>query len=337
MKVTLREVAKQSGLSVTTVSRALNGHDDVAEETKQAVQSVADALGYVPNLSARRLKTEKADAIGLILPKENLRFSDPFFSDLLSGMVEQSAEYGLELNITTSLDTEKIEETYLNYIRSRRVDGFIIVRAQHDDPRIRMLQAHDFPFVTFGHEEGVSNYPFVDDDSKMGIGLVIDHLVALGHQRIAYITEPRRFMKAETRLQGFLQGMARWGLTAVPNLIIESNFRQRSGYASTQELLDRDNPPTAIVAANDLLAIGAINAARERGLTVGKDISITGFDDILLAEYTSPPLTTVHVSPHQMGQLLCQTLYDVMNNPSAPPPHKILPPTLIIRGSTGPI
>lgn len=337
MKVTLREVAKKAGLSVTTVSRALNGHSDVAEETKQAIREVAESLGYVPNLSARRLKMEKADAIGLILPKENLRFSDPFFSDLLSGIVEQSAEYGLELNITTPLNADKMEDMYLNYVRSRRVDGFIIVRVEQNDPRIRLLQENNFPFVAFGHADEAANYAFVDEDSKTGIGLAVDHLVELGHKRIAYITEPLHFAMATTRMQGFLDGMAHWGLTAVPDLIVQGNFRQRSGYASAQELLNKENPPTAIVAANDLLAIGAINAASERGLVVGQDISITGFDDILLAEYTSPPLTTLHVPAHQIGMLLCQTLNDVMNQEkTAVFPHKTLTPKLIVRGSTGP-
>ena len=334
MKVTLREVAQKAGLSVTTVSRALNGHDDVAAETKQAIRDVANELGYVPNLSARRLKMEKADAIGLILPKENLRFSDPFFSDLLSGIVEQSSQYGFELNITTPLTADKVEEEYLSYIRSRRVDGFIIVRVQQDDSRIGLLQEHDFPFVAFGRNGTEADYPFVDEDGAAGIKTIVSHLVALGHTRLACITEPLHLAKASARLQGFLDGLAEHGLTAVADYIIEGSFRQRSGYTCTQELLNLAQPPTAIVTVNDLLALGAMNAVRARGLTVGQDISITGFDDILLAEYANPPLTTLHLPAHQLGILLCQTLIKVINK-EAVNPQIILVPDLIIRSSTG--
>lgn len=334
MKVTLREVAKEAGLSVTTVSRALNGHDDVAEETKQAVRSVADSLGYAPNLNARRLKTERADAIGLIIPQETLRFSDPFFSDLLSGIVEQSSQHGIELTITTPLSSDGIEAMYTSYIRSRRVDGFILVRVEQNDSRIRLLQKLDFPFVAFGHTAEDNAFPYVDEDGRAGIKTAVSHLATLGHTRIAYITEPLHLAKSIARLQGFKEGMAENGLTAVPDLIIQANFRQRSGYASTQELLQLDNPPTAIVAANDLLALGAITAVREHGLIVGQDISITGFDDILLAEYADPPLTTLHQPAHKLGMLLCQSLIQVINK-EAHNPHTVLVPDLIIRDSTG--
>ncbi|MEM7119390.1 MAG: LacI family DNA-binding transcriptional regulator [Chloroflexota bacterium] len=335
MKVTLREVAKQAGLSVTTVSRALNGHSDVAEGTKQAIRHVADTLGYVPNLSARRLKMEKADAIGLILPKENLRFSDPFFSDLLSGIVEQSAEYGLELNITTPLNTDKVEEMYLNYIRSRRVDGFILVRLERDDPRVHLLQKHNFPFVAFGRTQGKNNFAFVDEDSAQGIHQAVDHLVGLGHRRIAYIGEPKNLSKSHQRAVGYLNGLAANNLPHDPELIFEGNFRQRSGRVGAHHLLALDQPPTAIVAANDLIALGVISVAQERGLTVGKEVSVTGFDDIMLAEFVTPSLTTLHQPAYDMGVMMCKHLVTVINGEASSPPQTVLQPTLIKRNSTG--
>lgn len=335
MKVTLREVAKQAGLSVTTVSRALNGHSDVAEETKQAIRHVADTLGYVPNLSARRLKMEKADAIGLILPKENLRFSDPFFSDLLSGIVEQSAEYGLELNITTPLNANKVEEMYLNYIRSRRVDGFILVRLERNDPRVSLLQKHNFPFVAFGRTQGDNNFAFVDEDSAQGIHQAVDHLVGLGHRRIAYIGEPKNLSKSHQRAIGYLNGLAANNLPHDPELIFEGNFRQRSGRAGAHYLLALDQPPTAIVAANDLIALGVISVAQERGLIVGQDISVTGFDDIMLAEFVTPSLTTLHQPAYDMGVMMCKHLVTVINGEASSPPQTVLQPTLVKRNSTG--
>ncbi len=335
MKVTLKDVAKKAGMSVTTVSRALNDFDDVAEETKAYIRATASELGYAPNLNARRLKTERADAIGLILPGDNLRFSDPFFSELLSGIIDQIAQYGLELNVTTPTASQSSEELYLKYIRSRRVDGFILVRTEQNDPRIALLQEHEFPFIAFGRTESSPDYPFVDEDGTHGIRLAIDHLVSLGHTRIACIGEPKVLTKSHQRVLGFISGLNANGIKVDPELIVEGNFRQRSGRASARKLLDLPNPPTAIVAVNDLLAIGAISAIQERGLTVGKDISVTGFDDIQLAEFVSPSLTTLHQPAHEMGTLLCQSLVRVINGNAESPPQTVLQPQLVVRNSTG--
>ncbi len=334
MKVTLRDVAKEAGLSVTTVSRALNGFDDVAAETRDAIQSVADQLGYTPNLNARRLKTQRADAIGLILPNENLRFSDPFFSELFSGIIEQCALYGLELNVTTPATVTQ-QELYLKYIRSRRVDGFILVRLEEGDERIALLQEHDVPFVAFGRTAMDNDFPLIDENGTQSIRKLIDHLVELGHTRIACIAEPTHLMKSNQRVQGYLDGLAAWGLSADSDLLIHGNFRQRSGRICGHQLLSMDNPPTAIVAVNDMLALGAISAAQELGLTVGRDVSITGFDDIPLAEYANPPLTTLHQPAYEMGMALCEKLHAVINGKELADPQTIYEPQLVVRQSTG--
>ncbi len=334
MKITLKDVAKKAGMSVTTVSRALNGHDDVAIDTKAYVQATATELGYVPNLNARRLKMERTDTIGFVLPNEDLRFSDPFFAELLSGIIDQIAQYGLELNVTTPTATQSAEEIYLKYIRSRRVDGFILVRTERDDPRIALLEKHNFPFVAFGRTSPTATHAYVDEVGAYGIRLAVDHLVELGHKRIACIAEPKTLAKSHQRVQGFIEGMIAHQLPVDHDLIIQGNFRQRSGRASARKLLDMANPPTAIVAVNDLLAIGAISAIKERNLIVGKDISVTGFDDIQLAEFVTPALTTLHQKPHKMGKLLCQSLVQIINGEAATPPQTVLQPTLVIREST---
>ena len=335
MKVTLKHVAKETGLSITTVSRALNGFDDVASETKAHIQATANKLGYSPNLSARRLKTQRTDAIGLILPSENPRFSDPFFGELFSGIIEQCSTYGLELNVTTLTSAENFEDVYLNYMRSRRVDGFILLRLEREDARIQLLQENDFPFVAFGRNENNNSFAYVDEDGKQGIRQAVDHLVELGHCRIAYIGEPKKLYKAHQRSQGYFEGLAANGLSVDPELIFEGNFRQRSGSAGAFHLLGMPNPPTAIVAANDLLALGVISAAQELGLTVGKDISVTGFDDIMLSEFVSPSLTTLHQQAYDMGVTMCKHLVTVINGEASSPPQTVLQPSLVKRNSTG--
>lgn len=335
MTVTLKHVAEKTGLSITTVSRALNGYDDVAIETRAMVHSAANQLGYAPNLNARRLKTQRADAIGLILPTEHLSFSDPFFSDLLAGIVEATAQHSLELNVNTT-SAENVNALYLNYIRSRRVDGFIIVRVQRKDPRIELLQQHNIPFVAFGRTEQ-ADHPYVDEDGAAGIEAIIDHLVEMGHRRIACITEPSHLAKSYQRQTGYTNALKAHNIPIDPHLIIEGQFRQRSGRAAANQLLDMPNRPTAIVAVNDLIAIGAMGAAVDRGLTVGQDISITGFDNIMLAEYTNPPLTTVHQPAHRMGNLLCQTLIDIVQGKTHAQTQHLVSPRLVVRRSTGAI
>ena len=336
MTVTLRDVAQHVGRSVTTVSRALADYSDVSPQTKEAVQLAVQELGYVPNITARQLQKQRTDTIGLLLPEVNLRFSDPFFSEFLSAIVERAKVHGFDLLITTHVSADDEAATYLQYIRSRRVDGFILVRMSRADPRIALLQEQNYPFVAFGQMEGVSDFPFVDEDSELGIRLIVEHLVTLGHKRIGAIMEPTNLSKSWFRFQGFINGLKDNGIEYDESLVREGGFRQRSGQLLGAQLLDLPNPPTAIVAGNDLIAVGAINAAHERGLVVGKDVSITGFDDIALAEYVNPSLTTLHQSVHEIGTQICDMLINIIKQESIPQEQIIHSPELVVRESSGP-
>jgi LacI family transcriptional regulator len=336
MPVTLKDIADRVGKSVTTVSRALAGFDDVSPQTRREVQRVARELGYEPNVAARNLKKQRTDTIALILPAtRNLRFSDPFFSIFLSGIVEQTTAHGF--NLTVSTDNPNGERaTYLKQIRSRRVDGFIVIRTERQDSRIDLLREHDVPFVAFGRIEGDNGFLLVDEDGAQGVRQAVDHLAELGHTRLACIAEPAKFTKSYHRIQGFLDGLQANGLPHDPNLLIETSYRQRSGWQSAHRLLKMPNPPTAIVACNDLLALGAMRAAQEQGLAVGREISITGFDDIPMAEYANPPLTTVRQPAHQMGNLVAQMLLKALSGEPIAEKQVIFEPSLVIRQSSGP-
>jgi LacI family transcriptional regulator len=336
MAVTLKDIARKVGVSVTTVSRGLAGYSDVASGTRQEIERVAHELGYEPNITARNLQRQRTDTIALILPAANeLRFSDPFFSELLSGIVEEMALHGFNLNVSATTAVNE-NETYLKAIRSRRVDGFIIMRTRLQDDRINLLRDHNIPFVAFGRVEQDNDFYLVDEDGYTGIRQIMDHLVSLGHTRMACIAEPTTLTKSYHRVQGFLDGLTAHNLTCCPDLIIETNFRQRSGRQSALQLFDIPNPPTAIVACNDLLALGAISAAQERGLIVGKDVSVTGFDDILLSEYANPPLTTVHQPAQQFGRFVVELLTKVIKQEPIEEKQIIIKPPIIIRQSTGP-
>ncbi|KAA3659443.1 MAG: LacI family transcriptional regulator [Chloroflexi bacterium] len=335
MPVTLKDISARVGKSVPTVSRALAGHADISPDTRREVQRVAREMGYEPNIAARNLQKQRTDTIALIFPMMNqLRFSDPFFSEFLSGIVEQTAVYGYTLNISTNAAVDE-RDAYLKQIRSRRVDGFVVMRTKRQDERINLLREQNIPFVSFGRVEGDNDFHFVDDDDADGIRQCVDHLVSLGHTRLGFISEPANFTKSFHRLQGFTEGLEAHNLALNPEMVVETNFRQRSGRIAAEQLFNLNEPPTAIVASNDLLALGAMHEAQSRGLVVGRDVSITGFDDILLAEYANPPLTTVHQPAQQLGSMVAQMLLKIIRKESIEKTQVILKPSLIVRQSSG--
>jgi LacI family transcriptional regulator len=334
--VTLKDIAERVGKSIPTVSRALANYPDIAVETREEVKRVAEEMGYVPNITALHLQKQRTDTISLILPAANhLRISDPFFSEFLSGVVETTTHSGFSL-ILTSSDEQTELEAYLQLIRNSQVDGFIIMRTRREDERIDLLRSQKIPFVAFGHIIGENDCPCVDSDDVVGIQMVVDHLVALGHTRIGFIAEPTLFAKSYNRLQGYLQGLKKHALAYDPTLVAEASFRQPSGKLNTAKLLALADPPTAIIASNDLLALGAMSAVQEHGLQAGRDISITGYDDILLAEYTNPPLTTVHQPAQQLGRQLTELLIKIIRKEPVNERHIIHTPSMVIRQSTAP-
>lgn len=335
MVVTLKDIANATGKSITTVSRALNNYDDVSADTKILVNKVAKELGYSPNTWAQRLQKQHTDTIGLVIPTFGPRFSDPFFSELLAGIGNRAAQLGYDMLVSTRAPGEEEKAAYRAAIKGRRVDGFVLVRTRRQDERVTCLQESDFPFVAFGRAEEKLDFPYVDEDGTHGMRSVIRHLTELGHKKIACIAPPPELMFAHYRLQGFKEGLAEASLPADDSLIKTGNLTQRDGYQQACELLDSASPPSAIAACNDLMAFGAMSAAQERGLVVGEDISITGFDDIPMAEYSHPPLTTLHQPLYQIGGMVCEMLIKLIQGEPLEERYVLLKPELIVRQSSG--
>lgn len=335
MAVTLKEIAGRVGKSITTVSRALHDYDDVSPETKALIRKVSTEIGYQPNTLAQRLQKQASDTIGLVIPTFGPRFSDPYFSEILAGIGNKANSLDYDLLVSTHSPGEEELQAYQHMVASRKVDGFICIRTRRDDPRIRYLRRIDFPFVAFGRVEGNNDFPFVDEDSNYGMRLIAEHLTNIGKSRIACIVPGPDLMFAHLRLNGLKQGLAEHGLHLEDDYIKIGDLTQRSGYEKAKELLDHPSPPDAIAACNDLMAFGAISAAQDRGLVVGKDIAITGFDDIPLAEYSHPPLTTVHQPIYEIGGKVCEMLIHRIQGKSLREEQFILRPSLVIRQSSG--
>ncbi|MBT3391995.1 MAG: LacI family DNA-binding transcriptional regulator [Chloroflexi bacterium] len=335
MPITLKDLAEKVGKSVTTVSRALHDYDDVSPETKELVRRTADEMGYIPNIMAQRLQKQRTDTLGFILPTFGPRFSDPFFSEFLAGIGNKAAKLGYDLLVATQAPGEQELAVYRRNVQSYRVDGFIIVRTRRQDPRIEYLCESNFPFVAFGRTESPCVYPWVDEDGEYGMRLLAHHLADLGHKSIAFIAAPDHLMFAHARLMGFREGLIERGIHLDPTMVIAGDLTQRDGFRQASQLLERTNPPTAIAACNDLMALGAVSAAQKKGLIVGKDIAITGFDNIPLAEHSHPPLTTIHQPIYQIGDMVSEMLIKCVKGEDLESKSVILEPTLVIRETCG--
>ena len=336
MPVTLKDIARETGYSVTTVSRALNDYDDVSAATKQLIRDAAQRLGYHPNVTAQHLQRRRTDTLGFIIPTAGPRFSDPFFIEFLTGIGNEASTYGYDLLVSTRSPGPEEIDAYRRFVGGKRVDGLIIVRTRRQDPRIAYLLERHFPFVAFGRTDGDGEFPFVDEDGRAGIAQATQHLIDQGHRRIAFIAAAEYLMFAHERLAGYIETMRANGVQVDEGLILEGDLSQRSGRQATEHLLNLPKPPTAIMANNDLMALGAMAAIQAHGLVVGRDIAVTGFDDIPLAEHSHPPLTTVRQPIYQIGKMVSQMLIRTICGEPLEEEHIILEPTLIIRASSAP-
>jgi LacI family transcriptional regulator len=334
--VTLKDIAQRVGVSITTASRALGGYEDVAETTREKVLRAAEELGYYPSATARQLQKQRTDTIGFVIPTFGPRFSDPYFSELLAGIGNEAAHHNFDLLVSTrSPDSSEEEEAYRRLVDGRRVDGVLVVRTRIKDPRLSYLMQRDFPFVAFGRSRANEDFPYLDVDGQKGLRDAVQHLIDVGHERIAYISAPRNLTFATHRLAGYKQALQENRLAYDKDLVVVGHLTEEDGYQAAHRLLSLSNPPTAIAVANDLMALGAMRAAHERGLDVGHDMAITGFDDIPLAAHARPALTTVRQPIYDIGRRVCQMLIRVIKGEPLAERHILLEPTLVIRESNG--
>ncbi|MDD4572731.1 MAG: LacI family DNA-binding transcriptional regulator [Sphaerochaeta sp.] len=340
--VTLKDIGERVQRSVTTVSRALAGCSDVSPDTILLVRKTAEEMGYVPNTLAQRLQKKAADTIGIIMPYSSTGYAEPFFSELLAGIGKEASEQGLDLLVAYAKKENELS-LYKKLVSGRRVDGFVISRTLCQDARIDYLASINFPFAAFGMVENRQDYPFVEEDGEYAMASIVNHLVEKGHKRIACICPPLSVMFSAVRLRGVRKRMEELDLPLSDEMVRIGSFDQKDGYEQAHRLLDLPNPPTAIIGFNDSIAFGVINAGKERGLVIGKDLAVTGFDDIPMAEMYRPPLTTVHQPIFEIGSLVTKLLVQSIQekNPKYDSTSKglekmqvILCPKLIIRESS---
>lgn len=333
---TIKDIAKLAGVSVGTVSHVLNGTACVRRETREKVLKAIEKLDYHPNSIARSLRRRKTGTIGFVMPALERSLDEPsYLMDLIAGIVDESKQHGFDVLIASESHKDGLS-LYMKMVKSRKIDGCIITCIKKNDERPIYLRFQEkIPFVVFGRPYNNLKFPYVDVDGTLGVYKAVRYLLALKHTRIGFINLPSELVCSEDRLKGYIKALNERRIEIDPKLVIESKTTRFGGYQAMKKLLDLTPPPTAVMAASDLMALGAMKAIQEAGLVVGKDISIVGFDDIREAAYTTPPLTTLQQPVYKIGSLLCHMLIQLIEGEK--PESLIVAPELIVRDSCAPL
>jgi len=334
-RLTINDVARAAGVSKGAVSFALNSRPGLAPETRERILKVARDIGWTPSSRARALSVSRALAVGLVVarPPDTLG-ADPFFPSFIAGLESVLSGRGHALLLQVVTDHAREKTSYRRLVDEGRVDGVFLTDLFVDDPRPALLAELGLPAVIIGPalEEGI--WPAVGVDDAPGIIGAVVHLVTLGHTHIAHVAGPRGMVHGHSRQRAWSMALLRAGLAEGP--CIEADFSAESGAAATRQLLDLAEPPTAIVYANDLMAMAGVSLAQSRGIAVPRDLSITGYDDTEIAAHLQPSLTTVSTDVLEWGRAAATRLLELID--SRPPTDIVLQPTrLVVRNSTGPV
>ncbi len=333
---TIKDVARAAGVSTATVSYVLNESGAVGEETRRRVLAAVKKLGYRPSVTAKSLQTGKSRIIGYSwrpLPPDQF---NPVLEKFLHSMAEAAARHDYHVLTFPCPQPQDEIRVYREMVERRRVDGFVLSDTNLNDRRIRYLLDTDFPFVAFGRSNKEWNFAWVDVDGTDGLRQAVNHLIELGHERIACMAWPSESLTGQYRLAGYKQAMAQAGLKVQRNWVIRTDNFYAQAYQATQKwlALPAAQRPTAIVALTDLMAMGAMNAISDAGLQVGRDIAVAGFDDAPITDYLRPPLTSLRQPIAEIGERVVTMLIELVNGQQPQPAQVLFKPRLIIRAST---
>ena len=326
-------VAEKAGVSKATVSRVMNGTAFVAPETAGRVRAAIEDLDYYPDSNARTLGSGRSHLYGLIISD----ITNPYFPELVKAFEDVAAEHGQDVLIcNTDYDPVRMERCVIRMLQ-RKVDGVAVMTSEMEERLLRTFSKRQIPTVFMDAVSSVRGTSVVSVDYAEGIRLAMQHLVSLGHKRIAFISGPLSLRSARVRAEVFRAGLTEQKLATHPAWMPEGDHRVEGGHRAMQSILSASQRPTAVLASNDLTAIGAMGAIHEAGLSIPKDISVMGFDDIQLSAYTQPALSTIHVPRRELAATAFHSLFRT-RAPSPPQGVRkrqhVIQPRLIVRGST---
>jgi LacI family transcriptional regulator len=329
--VTIDDIAREAGVHPASVSRALRGvSNKVSPETRQRIQDIALRLGYRPNAVAASLRTKRTNLIGIVVPD----LGNPLFGPIVQGLEHDLREQGLMCLIVQTPSSRAARRSIIEALVDRQVAGLIILSAEFDDPMLDATLELGLPTVLINRGLGERRFSCVVNDDQHSVRLVLEHLAALGHRRIAHIAGPSTSSTGRARHEAFNEIAALMKLKGTVR--IADAFTRDAGLIAVRELLKR-HKPTAIFAANDLIAMGVFDGLRERQIRIPAGMSVVGHNDMPFVDLIAPPLTTVHVAIDQMSRHGAQLMVDTLRTPDQEPSTWMLQPRLVVRGSTGPV
>lgn len=331
MATTIKEVALKAGVSIATVSRVLNNVGPVDERTRQHVRDIARELRYVPNATGRSLSRRKTDAIGLLLPD----LFGEFFSEVLRGGDQTAQQSQYHLVVSSSHNNRRQIRAALTMMRGR-VDALVIMSPHIDVETLNEYLPQSLPVVLLNCHVESTAFDALTVDNFGGARGMVSHLIGHGHRRIAIIAGTTGNIEAGERLRGYQTALAEHGIPGDERLIVQGSFSEASGHEAVGALLALPQRPTAIFASNDAMAIGALSALREAGIQVPHEIALAGFDDVPIAAYLTPALTSVQVGIHALGVRAIETALHAVRHQNAHQKQQIvIPTTLALRASCG--
>ena len=331
-RATIREIARAAGVSIATVSRVINGRPDVSPQTREAVLRVVREHGFSTNRNARALSGGRTGLVGVTVPIVEAAY----FAVVLAGAAEALYEHDMRIVVCPTLHQHEREVTLLDRLMHGTTDGALLMLPEESNAELHALQETGYSFVVVDPrvrlDEGI---PAVSAANASGARAATDHLLALGHRRIGAITGPPDWLASTERLNGYRSALAAAGVLPDPDLVVESDFSIESGEAAAGALLDLPERPTAIFGFNDNVAIGALEAARARGLRVPEDLSVAGFDDSEQSGLVTPALTTVRQPLAEMGRMAVSLLLRLLDHQRVEAMSVELATRLVVRDSTG--
>ncbi|WP_442954629.1 ribose operon transcriptional repressor RbsR [Pantoea sp. LMR881] len=327
---TMKDVARKAGVSTSTVSHVINNNRFVSDGVREKVELAIRELNYAPSALARSLKINQTHTIGMLLTAS----SNPFYAEVVRGVEDSCYERGYSLILCNTAGDEERMNRSLETLLQKRVDGLLIMCTESHLPSADILNRYpSIPTVMMDWAPFEERGDIIQDNALLGGELATQHLIDSGYTRIACIAGPLDKTPARMRLEGYQNAMAKNGLPILPGYVVNGDFEFRGGYNAMIELLALDTPPQAVFTSNDAMAVGVYHALFQEGLTIPHDVAVMGYDDIELARYLSPPLTTVHQPKDELGELAIDTLIHRLSDPDASPQTLVLTPELVIRGS----
>ncbi len=335
-RVTTHDIAREAGVSRTTVSHVLNNHPGIAlnPKTRERVLATSRQLGYVPNSAAQMLVTGRSRTVGLILSRPDLISVDAFVPSMLCGLNETCRIRGYRL-LMDSIPDPSDANSYLDLAKSNRIDGLIVINPRENDAALRKVIESKFPLVVFGSSGHPEENSIGTKDGQASCRAT-DHLISLGHRRVAHISyAPLVYNSARNRFEGYRLALKSARIRFEKNLFAEGDFTGESGYQAMKQILSAKSAPTALFAGNDTLAIGAMTAIREAGFSIPEDFAVVGYDDIPSAAFAFPPLTTIRSHAFEQGKMVGEATIALVNGKKIGRHQSVLPLELVIRESCG--